>query len=185
MASSCLYGSASALLLFAILFNTHGGVTADVDPLLPVCKSVGGGSNYFTVEFCMSALGSDDRSHHTKDEVELSSIAVDLLTANATSTAAKIRGLIGGAGGNAAAKRCLSSCQALYGDVLQRQAGCAAAIKGGRLNEAMSSLEKSASAVKECENGFSKSSVASPLTAEDDNAFKLAELALALLNFPH
>ncbi|TVU27126.1 hypothetical protein EJB05_29706, partial [Eragrostis curvula] len=122
----------------------------------------------------MSALGSDSRSHHTKDEVELSGIAVDLLTANATSTAAKIDGLISKGGGGGC--KALVSCRALYGGILQRQPGCAAAIKGGRLSEASSSLGKAATSAKECEAGFGNSNVASPLTADDDNAFKLAKL---------
>ncbi|GJN13883.1 hypothetical protein PR202_gb00637 [Eleusine coracana subsp. coracana] len=82
-------------------------------------------------------------------------------------------------------KWCLLSCQALYGGIVQMQAGCTAAIKNGKLDGASSSFEMSASAAKECENGFSKSSVASLLTEEDDNVFKLAKLGATLLNFLH
>ncbi|GJN13884.1 hypothetical protein PR202_gb00638 [Eleusine coracana subsp. coracana] len=79
MASSCLYNRCvSVILLFALVFNSRE-VTAEVDPLLPTCKSLGGGGTYFGIDFCMSALGSDDRSRHTKDEEELSAIVVDLL----------------------------------------------------------------------------------------------------------
>ncbi|GJM88100.1 hypothetical protein PR202_ga04126 [Eleusine coracana subsp. coracana] len=99
--------------------------------------------------------------------------------------AAKINGLIQKNSSGEAMKRCLLSCQALYGDIVQMQAGCAAAIKNGKLDEVSSSFDMSASGAKECENGFSKSSVASLLTEEDDNAFKLTKLGAALLNFPH
>jgi hypothetical protein len=40
----------------------------------------------------------------------------------------------------------------------------------------MSSLETSASAAHECEDGFRKRNATSPVTAENDNAFKLAKL---------
>jgi pectinesterase inhibitor-like protein len=78
---------------------------------------------------------------------------VDVLTANAISTTDKIKGLIGGEAADAM-KQCLLTCQALYDNILQRQAGCAVALKDGRLNEVSSSLEKAASAAKECEDTF-------------------------------
>ncbi|TVU51416.1 hypothetical protein EJB05_02847, partial [Eragrostis curvula] len=74
-------------------------------------------------------------------------------------------------------------CQALYEDVLDRQRGCAAAVKDGRFGEAAVSLEKSAVAAEECEGGFGKSKVASPVMVEDDCAFKLAKLAVAFAPF--
>ena len=64
-----------------------------------------------------------------------------------------------------------------------RGPGCAAAVKGGRFTEATASLERSAAAARECEEGFRKSNAASPVTAEGDDAFKLAKLAVALLRF--
>ncbi|GJM87725.1 hypothetical protein PR202_ga03710 [Eleusine coracana subsp. coracana] len=159
-----------------------------ISPLLPVCKTVGGGSYYFDVQFCLSALGSDDRSLNAERYRDFSAIAVELVTANATSTAAKIDGLIrGGRGGNndEAMKRCLRSCQVLYRGILQRQPGCAAAMKDGKFSDATASLEKSATAAKECEGGFGRSNVTSPVLAEDDCVFKLAKLAVALLRFAY
>jgi hypothetical protein len=47
--------------------------------------------------------------------------------------------------------------------------------------EAISSLEKSASAVKECQDGFGKSNVTSPLSVENDDTFQLAELIVLLI----
>ncbi|KAK3136039.1 hypothetical protein QOZ80_5BG0427160 [Eleusine coracana subsp. coracana] len=103
--------------------------------------------------------------------------------ANVTSTAAMIDGLLQKGGGDASTTKCLRSCQALYRGVVGRQPGCAAAVKKGKYGEAKSSLEQSASAVKECEDGFGRSHVASPLTVEDDNTFQLAKLAVALLPY--
>jgi pectinesterase inhibitor-like protein len=113
-------------------------------------------------------------------------IAADLLTANATSTATKIDGLLrerGGKDEEATTTRCLRSCRALYGGVVRRQPGCAAAVRGRRGGEATSCLETAASAAEECEEGFGKSKVASPMTMENDDAFKLAKLAVALLSW--
>ncbi|KAL6870997.1 hypothetical protein ACP4OV_014845 [Aristida adscensionis] len=117
--------------------------------------------------------------------------AVDLVTANATSTAAKIDGLLtpggsggGDDGGGDATARCLRSCRALYGGIVRRQPGCAAAVNAGEFDEANRSLEASASAARECEDGFGESGVASPVE-EDDCAFKLAKLAVALLALAH
>ncbi|GJM88102.1 hypothetical protein PR202_ga04128 [Eleusine coracana subsp. coracana] len=152
MALSC---SACLVLLLALLFSsTHNSeVEAAINPLLPICKSIGGGSRYVRIDFCMRALGSDSRSSNAQGQADLSIIAVDLLTGNVTSTAAMI------------------------------EPGCAAAVKKGKYGEAKSSLEQSASAVKECEDGFGRSHVASPLTVEDDNAFQLAKLGVALLPY--
>ncbi|KAE8805192.1 putative invertase inhibitor [Hordeum vulgare] len=98
-----------------------------------------------------------------------------------TSTKAKIGGLLDGKTADAATAQALRSCQVLYDGILQRQPGSAAAVKGGKFSEAISSLEKSAAAAKECEDGFSKSHVASPVTVENSNAFQLAKLAVGLL----
>jgi pectinesterase inhibitor-like protein len=183
--------SLGALLLFSTLYVVATGseITVnsnDQNVIFAACKTVGGGSAFFDVEFCMSALGSDGRSYSADSYSNFSAIAVDLVTASATSTAAKINGLLvkdSGAKDDAATTRCLSSCRPLYGGILQRQPGCAAAVKDGKFGEATASLEKSAAAAKECEAGFGRNKVASPLTVEDDSAFKLAKLAVALLRF--
>lgn len=193
MASSTGLYTSSISVVVAVLVGLllAGGptkVTANVPYIVPVCKTIGGGSNYFDVQFCLGALGSDARSAGADmDYHTYSIIATDLLTANATSTAAKIAGLIpreGGSGGrddDDATVRGLRSCQALYAGIVQRQPSCAAAIKDGRNDEAVSSLETSASAAKECEDGFAKNNTPSPVTAEDDNAFKLAKIVVALI----
>ncbi|XP_062201791.1 uncharacterized protein LOC133904339 [Phragmites australis] len=183
MASSPFFsGSVSVILLFALLFTgTHTMVTANVPSILPVCKTVSG---LVDPEFCLEALGSDGRSVSAgMDYRTYSIIAVDLLTANATSTATKIDGLLreGGSRDDDATTRCLRSCQALYSGIVQTQPSVQAAINDKRDGEAASSLETSASAAMECEDGFGKNNVASPVTAEDKNAFQLAKLAIALL----
>ncbi|GJM88097.1 hypothetical protein PR202_ga04123 [Eleusine coracana subsp. coracana] len=191
MASSSFYGSASALLLFALLFNTTKEVTADinVDPLLSTCKSIATANTYFDVEFCLSSLGSSNRSHHAKNGVELSSIALDLLAANVTSTLAKIHSLMRGNGGHYKGSNeslvYLYLCRIQYIFIQGEEAYCIAAIKDGKFNIAISHLEKSTSYVKECEDGYSKGNITSPLTTEDNNAFKLVKLAAALLSSPH
>ncbi|RLM99350.1 hypothetical protein C2845_PM06G14980 [Panicum miliaceum] len=117
----------------------------------------------------------------------LSIIAVDLLAANATSTGAKIGGLLkktaAGSGKDDATTEFLLSCQAVYSGIVGKLPGCAAAIKGGEFDRAALSLEGAASAVKECEEQFRSHNLASPLTVENDSAFKLAKLAVALLGF--
>lgn len=193
--------SASGILLYALfLAGTHGEATevatSEVPSILPVCKTVGGGSTFFDVQFCLEALGSDDRSANAgTDYRAYSGIAADLLAANATSTAAKIGALLrerggggggGGKGDGGATTRCLRSCQALYGGVVRRQPGCAAAVRGRRDDgEATRCLEEAAGAAEGCEAGFGKSKVASPVAMENDDAFKLAKLAVALLSMAH
>ncbi|PAN41123.1 hypothetical protein PAHAL_8G018200 [Panicum hallii] len=197
MAAASYLSSASAILLYAALFfaGAHAEakptevVTSEVPSTLPVCKTVGGGSTFFDVQFCVEALGSDGRSANAGTNYgAYSVIATDLLTANATSTATKIDGLLrerGGKGDEAMTTRCLRSCRALYGGVVKRQISCAAAVRGRRGGEATRCLETVASAAKECEEGFRKSKVASPVTMENDDAFKLAKLAVALLSWAH
>ena len=156
--------TASILLLALFLAGAHAE-PAELPCALPACKTVGGGSQFFDVQFCLAALGSDGRSiSHCMDYQVYSVIAADLLAANVTATA-----------------RCLRSCQALYGGTVRRQPGCAAAVRGVRKGEATTCLEEAAAAAKQCEDGFQSSKVASPVTAENQNAFMLAKLAVALL----
>ncbi|KAF7043277.1 hypothetical protein CFC21_052661 [Triticum aestivum] len=171
------------LLLFSVLLAPARSASDQM--ILAACKTVGGGSTYFDVTFCLEALGSAGGSGGYQD---LAAVAVDLLATNATSTEAKIDRLLGCGGvevkaDDAALARCLRSCQSLYGGIVDDGPACTAAVKGGRFGEATAILEKAAAAAKECEGGFEKRRAASPLTAEDDDAFKLAKLAVALLRF--
>ncbi|TVT99903.1 hypothetical protein EJB05_54694, partial [Eragrostis curvula] len=186
-APSSIISVGGVLLLFVILSvatGTEAAVSGGGDNVVPVCKTVGGGSTFFDVEFCISTLRTDAASPIAKTYRDFATIAVRLLTNNAVSTAARINGLNRAGGGRDKARtRCLESCQALYEGILDRNRVCADAIKGGKFGEAAAGLEKSAADVKACEGGFAKSGVASPVTAEDDNAFKIAKLAVALLRF--
>lgn len=176
------------VLLFALLFSANHNevVEADaVDPLLPICQTVGGRS-HVAVDFCIAALGADKRSHDVVASYRnLSAIAVDLLTDNVTATASKIDDLLrkgGIAGGGVVATRILLSCQSLYTDIVGRQDACAESVKGGSFRLAQRYLWLTANAVKQCEGGFRDSHVASPVKVEDENAFKLARLAIGLLD---
>ena len=113
---------------------------------------------------------------------------MDLLATNATSTEAKIDRLLGCGGvevkaDDAALARCLRWCRSLYGGIVDDGPASTAAVKGGKFRDATAILEKAAAAAKKCEDGFRKSNASSPLTAEDEDAFKLAKLGVALLGF--
>ncbi|CAN6278761.1 unnamed protein product [Urochloa humidicola] len=186
MNSSPQVAAAVSLLLALLVASgaSHAAAQRDrIDPLLPFCKTVGGGSTYFGIDFCISALGSDNRSRDAESYRNLSIIAVDLVAANATSTRAEIGRLLKKSKPGGDAESSLLSCQALYGGIVDRLPGCAAAVRGGKFDQAALSLERAASSAKECEEAFRKHNLASPLTVEDDSAFKLAKLAVALLGF--
>ncbi|KAG2555645.1 uncharacterized protein LOC120686531 [Panicum virgatum] len=161
------------VFLLALLASaaTHTEVQADrIDPLLPFCKTISSGSH-------------DDRSRDAGGYSALSIIAIDLLAANATSTGAKIGGLLKKAGGGKydATTMYLQSCQSVYTSIVGLMPGCAAAIKGGEFDRAALILERAAGAVKGCEELFRDHNLTSPSTVEDDSAFKLAKLAVALI----
>uniref|UniRef100_J3MSA0 Pectinesterase inhibitor domain-containing protein n=1 Tax=Oryza brachyantha TaxID=4533 RepID=J3MSA0_ORYBR len=113
MASSSSLRSATVpFLLLQLLFaaatapaEATGGI------LLPSCKTVGGGSTYFDVQFCLDALGSVGAGADARSYQDLAAVAVGLLAANATSTSARIDGLLRGGVGirkvDAATARCL------------------------------------------------------------------------------
>lgn len=178
------------LLLFPVLLAAAEAPApappASANIILAACKTVGGGSTYFDVMFCVDALGSVGGAADALNYQDLATVAVDLLATNATSTKAKIDRLLGDSGGkimpeDAVLARCLRSCQSLYSGIVDGGPASTAAVKGGWFGEAASILEKAAAAAKECEDGFGKSNAASPLTTEDDDAFKLAKLAVATL----
>nr|CAB3464170.1 unnamed protein product [Digitaria exilis] len=112
-------------------------------------------------------------------------IAVDLLTANATSTAAMIDGLLRRERERPATTIPWHATCLLYRGILQRQPGCKGDINDKSDKEAMSSLEASASAAVECQDDFTKSNSTSPVTAENDDAFMLAKLSVALVGGAH
>ncbi|XP_066354259.1 uncharacterized protein [Miscanthus floridulus] len=146
-----------------------------------MCKTVGGGSKYVGIDFCLSALRSDNRSRSAKGYRDFSSIAVDLLTDNVTSTAVQIDHLLQ-KGIDAATSGCLRLCQELYIEIVGRLSGCADGVKDGSFELVQVNLWLLASDLKKCEAGFIASHVASPLKVDDNNAFKLAKLADGLLD---
>jgi pectinesterase inhibitor-like protein len=180
------------LLLFPVLLAATEAPAFSVkaQAILAACKTVGGGSTYFDVQFCEGALGSVAGSGAPLDYQAFGGLAVGLLADNATSTKAKIDRLLQGGGGvklkaqdDVAVTRCLQSCQSLYGGIVAGGPPCTAAVKTGKFAEATAILEKAAAAAKACEDGFGKIKAASPLSIEDDDAFKLAKLGVALLRF--
>jgi pectinesterase inhibitor-like protein len=178
------------LLLFPMLLKANEAPPFSVKAqlILAACKSVGDGSTYFDVQFCEGAIGSVVGGSADLDYQVFGGIAVRLLAENATSTKAKIDRLLRGGGSvklkaedDIAVARCLQSCLSLYGGILYDWFACTTAVKTRLFGEATRILEKAAAAAKECEDGFGKNSVASPLSAEDDDAFKLAKLGVAFL----
>uniref|UniRef100_A0A0D9X6W0 Pectinesterase inhibitor domain-containing protein n=1 Tax=Leersia perrieri TaxID=77586 RepID=A0A0D9X6W0_9ORYZ len=171
------------LLLLAATAAATPAITTGEGILLPSCKTVGGGSTYFDVQFCLDALGSVGAGADARSYRDLAAVAVGLLSTNATATSSKIDALLRDPATGVATAGRLRSCRALYGGVARRQPGCAAAVRGGRLGEARASLEQSAAAARACEDGFRNAKATSPVAKEDDDAFKLAKLGVALLGF--
>uniref|UniRef100_A0ACD5W724 Uncharacterized protein n=1 Tax=Avena sativa TaxID=4498 RepID=A0ACD5W724_AVESA len=185
--SSTILMSVVAVLL--LLFPVAPAFSPSDQAIFAACKTVGGGSTYVGVQFCRNALGSVAGSNVDLDYQVFGGLAVGLLADNATSTKTKIDSLLRGGGGsvkpkaedNAVVSRCLLSCRSLYGGILDGGPACTAAVKAGKFSEAAAILEKAAAAAKECEDGFVKNRAASPLSAENDDAFKLAKLGVALV----
>ena len=190
MASSP-YSFSSTVSVFVFLLTvsaTRAEVAAaaapvDAPPLFPICKTViGAGNPYFDINFCLEALNSDNESQYADDYQKLAIIAVDLLTANATSTSAQIANLLKKQDNVEGHMRwCLQACQALYGSILQMQPRCSDLVKDFRYGEAKSCLDQATREAEQCEAEFVRRHVSSPLTVEDGCAFKLAKLASALL----
>ncbi|KQJ89536.1 hypothetical protein BRADI_4g26280v3 [Brachypodium distachyon] len=165
MASS---SSSSARVVIAMLLISVLGVASGNDLIFVACKMAGAPDT----EFCKAALGSVGAGEHAKSYKELAAVAADLLVANATSTKAKIDGLLASGGG----------LQALYEGIVDGGRGSAAAIRGSRFREATAGLEKAATAARRCEDGFGKSGAPpSPVTKEGRDADRLAELAVRLI----
>jgi pectinesterase inhibitor-like protein len=174
-ASTSLMSVVAVLLL---LFHIAPALTPSEQVILAACKTVGGGSRYFDVQFCQDALSSVAGGKAALDYQFFGGLAVGLLARNATSTKAKIDHLLQGGGGSG-----LVSCRSLYGGILDGGPACTAAVKAGKFGDATAILEKAAAAAKNCEDGLGKANVGSPLTAEDDDAYKLSKLGVALLRF--
>uniref|UniRef100_A0A0D3HQY4 Pectinesterase inhibitor domain-containing protein n=2 Tax=Oryza TaxID=4527 RepID=A0A0D3HQY4_9ORYZ len=106
--SSNVNNGVSVLFLFAVLLIAASQLAAGTNSFLyGACKTIAGGSELLSVTFCIDALSSDNRSSNISSYKEFAVIAVDLLTANATSTKSEIDGKLRNGGGDAAATRCL------------------------------------------------------------------------------
>ncbi|TVT97417.1 hypothetical protein EJB05_57333, partial [Eragrostis curvula] len=113
------------------------------------------GNNSFTVDFCLSTL----TGHRVGavDYGDLALFAVDLTTANATATKARLDELVAGVFGRGPLFYGLRSCQDLYEAVVRlNQPACPRRGKG------------------------TERKVTSPIAKEDDDLAKLANLAIAL-----
>jgi pectinesterase inhibitor-like protein len=167
--------------LLSVLFVVSD-VSGEPPSVVPsACKSAyaaGGGS--FTEDFCLSAL-NNGHSAGAADNADLALIAVDLTTANATATEAKIDTLLGSSSAGEVSEGLLL-CRELYDAVVHvYQPQCHAAGKDGRYVDGKLCLRRTVQAPVECERWFEQQqNISSPVTKEDDNLVKLANLAIAL-----
>ena len=188
MASSLFTNRNSFLIPLVGLLSVHFAaldVAGEPPSVVPSgCKfaaAAGGGT--FTEDFCLSALTG--HSVGATDYGDLALFAVDLATANATATEAKIDSLLaaggGGGGGDSTLADGLRACRSLYDTVVHvYQPDCHAAVKDRKFVDGKLCLSRTARAPVECELAFKQRSVASPVAAEDDALAKLANLAIAL-----
>uniref|UniRef100_A0A0E0MC33 Pectinesterase inhibitor domain-containing protein n=1 Tax=Oryza punctata TaxID=4537 RepID=A0A0E0MC33_ORYPU len=115
------YGIVNALflLLVVLVMASQAQLVASTDSFMDgACKTITrGGGSVISVKFCIDALGSDGRSLNASCYSDLTIVAIDLLTSNATSTKAKIDSILKDDGGGGlkpsdATMACLQSCQA-------------------------------------------------------------------------
>jgi pectinesterase inhibitor-like protein len=172
------------VLLMTIIFWAAPPVAGEPPSVVPfACKdatTAGGGT--FTEAFCLSTLQGSKSSVGAADYADLALVAVDLTTANATATEAKIDELLASNNiSGAAVVEGLQSCRALYGTVVrQYQPECCAAVKNGRYGDGKACLGRTAQAAAACERWFQQRKVASPVATEDAFLAELANLAIAL-----
>ncbi|CAM0883971.1 unnamed protein product [Alopecurus aequalis] len=165
----------------AVLLLLLPASLATSQPILAACKTVCGGSRYVTVEYCIEALESAGGGGSLDYQV-FAGLVVRLLADKASSTVAKIGDLLQHEG-HADVARCLQSCRSLYGGIVDGGPACTADVNAKKFGEATAILQKAAAAAKECEDGFGKIKASSPLSAEDDDAFKLAKLGVGMIAF--
>lgn len=186
MASSSSRGVTVPFLMILPLLFVVAALPAEVTVTGDILASCRPSAASHLRQFCLDALGSVGAGAGARSYRDLAAVAVGLLTANATSTSVKIDALLRGGGGGGrwtpprrgACGRAGRCTPASRGGSRLRRGG-----EGGRLGEARSSLEESAAAARRCEDGFRGGNATSPVTAEDDAAFKLAKLGVALLGF--
>ncbi|XP_066396005.1 uncharacterized protein [Miscanthus floridulus] len=172
------------VLLMTTILSAEPPVAGEPPSVVPfACKdafAAGGGT--FTEDFCLSTLQGSKSSVGAADYDDLALVAVDLVTANATVTKAKIDALLASNNiSGAAVVEGLQSCRALYGTVVrQYQPECRAAVKDGRYGDGKACLGRTAQAAGTCELWFQQRKVASPVAREDAVLANLANLAIAL-----
>ncbi|KAL6897352.1 hypothetical protein ACP4OV_007048 [Aristida adscensionis] len=167
------------LLVLLILLGA-AEVGAEPPSVVPsACAAAAAAGRSFTEGFCLSALSG--HSAGAADNGDLALAAVDLATANATATEARIDALLAGGAGGAAAAEGLRSCRRLYEAVVRLyQPECRAAVGEHRYGDGGACLGRTAEAARLCERWFERRGVASPVAREDDDLAKLADLAIAL-----
>lgn len=164
------------LLALAVLFLYQPADAAVED----TCKAVAGGDPNIKYDFCVAALKSDPSSS-SADNKELAIIATRLSVTNATSTKAKIDGLLKGSP-EAKTTECLKTCLELYTDLIPTLNESVDSIRSGQYGDAKTQLSAALDKPATCEDTFSESKVPSPLAQEDANSKQLSTIALAITN---
>ncbi|KAG6537077.1 putative invertase inhibitor [Zingiber officinale] len=165
----------SLFLLLCLLRHASSDLVGDA------CGQIADGDPNVDYAFCVESL-RPSASATARDLRGLAAAAARLAAANATradaAAAAAMRGRAEKMGRYE--RSCLESCQELFEGAAEDLAEAARMVEGGRFEDAGVRLSAAVDAPVTCEDGFREGGIASPLTAEDGDLFRLAVIALAI-----
>ncbi|XP_020093035.1 putative invertase inhibitor [Ananas comosus] len=142
------------------------------------CKSAADKHSAVSLQHCISALGSDPRSH-SADLHGLAAVAVKLAIDHATSTESKIDDLID-LEPTPSVKERLSSCLEVYSDAVDSLRNALDNLNARLYDKATNLLTSSLTAAESCEKVLEGAKGLSSVVADDRDYGKLASIALGI-----
>lgn len=152
------------------------------DIVSDTCKKIAQGDNNVHVDFCVKALGADPKSK-SADLQGLGIISSNLVVNNAVKISSHIGQLLNDKKLGPDVKIRLKDCQERYSDAIANTKEAIGSFNSKDYSTANIKLSSALDAARDCEDGFKeKPGLKSPLTAENNDFFELAAIALAFTN---
>ncbi|XP_019190827.1 PREDICTED: putative invertase inhibitor [Ipomoea nil] len=163
---------------------TPAEATPFIDLINSTCTQCAQSSAVFNYDFCVTSLQPIPITHAANLE-GIAVVAVELALQNATATVSTIQEMLAGAAAfDPFAVGCLRDCLELYADAIVMLVDSFWEFFTRRFSTANILLSAVMETASTCEEGFKEKEVemaaAPPLTEENENLFRLSEIALCI-----
>ncbi|XP_054782905.1 putative invertase inhibitor [Prosopis cineraria] len=187
---SSIRSSFSLLILFIIFFLSFNATTSFNHLIQETCKKSSESDPNISLNFCISSLESDPRSHSVTSLTNLGLISMNLIRTNVSESRVYIEHLLKKTKKKKNTKgskdryirEYLKDCLELYSDAITTLEEAIGDYKRKRYVDSNVKVSSVLDASSTCEDGFEeKRGVVSPLTKRNNDTFQLSAIALSII----